>query len=88
MFEECWPVLSPSGLILWPFLPVGWMNLDWPLSFGVNPGLSAAATREHEFVHDAIHDCKAQVTVSWNFLKGADMVPHASPCRIERQFPP
>jgi hypothetical protein len=48
------------------------MNLDWPLSFGVNPGLSAAATREHEFVHDAILDCKAQVTVSWNFLKGAD----------------
>ena len=37
---------------------------------------------------DAIHDCKAQVTVSWNFLKGADTVPHASPCRIERQFPP
>jgi hypothetical protein len=63
------------------------MNLDWPLSFGVNPVLSAAATREHELVHVAINDCKPQVTVSWNVLNGDDVVPHATPCRIERQFP-
>jgi hypothetical protein len=52
---------------------VGWANLDWPLSFGVNPRLSATATRKYEFVHAvAIHDCKAQVTVGWDFLDGTD----------------
>jgi hypothetical protein len=65
---------------------VCWANVDWPLSFGVNPAVSAAATREHEFVHDAIYDCKAQVTISWNVLKGAEMVPHTHLVELSGNF--
>ena len=57
---------------------MGRPNIDGPLSFGVNPRLSATATRKHEFVHAvAIHDCEAQVTVGWHSLDGTDQVPHA-----------
>ena len=56
---------------------MGRPNIDGPLSFGVNPRLSAAATRKREFVHAvAIHDCKAQVTVGRHTFDGTDQVPH------------
>jgi hypothetical protein len=52
---------------------VRWPDIDGPLSFRLNPRLSATATREHEFMHPvAVDDCKAQVTVSWNMLDGTD----------------
>jgi hypothetical protein len=61
-----------------PFLPMGRPNIDGSLSFGVNPRLSATATREREFVHGAaLHDCKAQVTVGWYIPDGTDQVPHS-----------
>ena len=52
---------------------MGRPDIDGPLSIGVNPRLSATATREHEFMYPvAADDCKAQVTVSWNMLDETD----------------
>jgi hypothetical protein len=63
------------------------MNLDRPLSCGVNPRIPLTATGENELVHVAIYDCKPQVTVSWNVLNGcADIVPHSSLVELSGNF--
>ncbi len=62
------------------------MNLDRPLSCGVNPRIPLTATGKNELVYVAIYDCKPQVTVSWNVLNGADMVPHSPLVELSGNF--
>jgi hypothetical protein len=52
---------------------VRWPDIDGPLSFGLNPRLSATATRKRQFMCAvAVDDCKAQVAIGWNILDGTD----------------
>jgi hypothetical protein len=62
------------------------MNLDRPLSCGVNPRIPLTATGKNKLMHVAIYDCKPQVTVGWNVLNGADIVPHSALVELSGNF--